>query len=746
MNQRSIAALILTVAVAYIVFGRLALLLAIPPGYASPVWPAAGAAVALVIVLGRRVLPGVGLGSFVVNSWIGVDPADPLPGLVVASVIGLGATAQAALGAELVWRVLGRHPDLRSLGASLRFLALAGPISCLVGATVGVATLYAVGFVGPEAVPYSWATWWVGDATGAMVVAPLFLIWMTPGKRRMRLSLTIPALSVLGAAVVVFVVTSGYERERLQSEFDQTVTALRTALGQRITTHELTVDAVAGVFQLAPDATQEDLDDFAGQALGDQPGIQALEWIPRVAGVDREAWEAASGLTLKNTAGEPAPAAEWHYPVHLIHPMEPNRAALGLDLGTDPDRLAAIDEALRTQRSIGTRPIRIVQETGDQAGVLVISPGADGLGLGVFRLGDLVESAFGELPLDQLRVRLLYEGEVVYESVDVDVGELPEPRRTTLLIGRQVYELEVATASAWLDSHRRWDAWAALVAGLVICSVVSLTSLDLTGRTAQVEAMVAERTDALADANRRLGQANEQLAHSNRALERSNQELEDFAYVASHDLQEPLRMVASFGGLLREEYADRLDGNGVQYLGFLVDGAERMEAMVRDLLLLSRVRSQGAALVEVDGDEVLSEVLEDLSLRLVETDAEIMRQPIGMVHGDRGQLHRLFLNLVGNALKFRGEAAPVLRVDVSRADGRVRIAVVDNGIGIAEKHHERVLLPFQRLHARSKYPGTGIGLAVCKRIAERHGGELAVESEPGCGSTFTFSLADVVEV
>jgi signal transduction histidine kinase len=223
-------------------------------------------------------------------------------------------------------------------------------------------------------------------------------------------------------------------------------------------------------------------------------------------------------------------------------------------------------------------------------------------------------------------------------------------------------------------------------------------------------------------------------------LERSNIELEQFAYVASHDLKEPLRMVASFCGLLQQRYAAQLDAKAQQYIHYAVDGAQRMQTLIGDLLTLARVGSQSAPFAPVDCQTLLQQVVSDLRHIIRKNQAQISYAGLPCVQADETQLAQLFRNLLGNALKFHGPAPPRIRIEAfPDTDGWV-FAVHDNGIGIAPEFLDRIFLIFQRLHQRDHYPGNGIGLAVCKKIVERHGGRIWVESTVGGGSTFYFSL------
>lgn len=232
------------------------------------------------------------------------------------------------------------------------------------------------------------------------------------------------------------------------------------------------------------------------------------------------------------------------------------------------------------------------------------------------------------------------------------------------------------------------------------------------------------------------------LSEQARELERSNRDLEQFAYVASHDLQEPLRKVASFTQLLQKRYGGSLDDRADQYIEFAVDGAKRMQRLIQDLLSFSRVGRTGVPREDVELEAVLAGALSELSDRVVETQAEIVHDPMPVVHGERALLQQLFVNLVGNSLKFRDpERAPKVRIEVRSMRAHWEISVVDNGIGIDAQYAERVFIIFQRLHPRDEYAGTGIGLSLVKRIVEYHKGRIWIEPAAGGGTIVRFTLA-----
>ena len=230
------------------------------------------------------------------------------------------------------------------------------------------------------------------------------------------------------------------------------------------------------------------------------------------------------------------------------------------------------------------------------------------------------------------------------------------------------------------------------------------------------------------------------LRQATQELQRSNAELEQFAYVASHDLQEPLRMVTSYLQLLERRYKANLDQDASDFIAFAVDGAARMQTLIQDLLTYSRVGTRGASFKPTECQAVLEQVLMNLEVAIAESDADISSGALPSLSADASQLAQLLQNLIGNAIKFRGDSPPRIRVEAAQRSDEWLFSVQDNGIGIDPRYSDRIFQVFQRLHGIGQYPGTGIGLAVCKKIVERHQGNIWVESQPDDGATFCFTI------
>ena len=234
--------------------------------------------------------------------------------------------------------------------------------------------------------------------------------------------------------------------------------------------------------------------------------------------------------------------------------------------------------------------------------------------------------------------------------------------------------------------------------------------------------------------------AQRELAEKAAALSKSNSELQQFAYVASHDLQEPLRMVISYLTLLNKRYSDRLDADGQEYVRYAVDGGKRMKELIDDLLAYSRVDAGGKQFVQVEMNSLVSKTLLHLKVPIGENNATIVVDQLPIVNADESQITQVMQNLIANAIKFRGNARPEIHITATIGPEEWIFSVKDNGIGMDMKYSEKIFQMFQRLHTKEEYPGTGVGLAIAKKIVERHGGRIWVESEEGKGATFSFTV------
>lgn len=694
------------VAATYYLTGRLGLLLAIPPGYASAAWPPSGIALAAMLLVGWRVAPGIWLGSFFLNLGTQFSAATPLESFGVPAAIATGAVAQAALGAWLIRR-RGYPENLLTAGTGVvPLLVLGGPVACLLNPTVAVGSLWLAGHVPAAAAPFNWWTWWVGDSIGVLLFAPLVLLWsLRPWQTwlRRQVYVTAPLALLFAVVVALFVFISRREDARVATEFHALATDIQQGLRAKLDATLVALSSIEGLYASTHDVTPSEFDAFTLRLVRHLDGVTALAWAP---------------------AG-------------TVTPRAGRQVALGLDSASEPVRRQALEAARSTGQPTATAPVRLA--TGEP-GLLVVLPvrGAGppdasaapirGYALAVFTLDGLLGDAPHRASAAGLRLALTDRGanggpELLYGAT----GSTHDLSQEFVVdFAGRAWTLELALAEQALVVRRSGEAWLVLAGGLLLTVLLGVLLLAGVGHAAQIEALVAERTEAL----RRAGA---QLA-------RSNRELEQYAYVASHDLKAPLRTIASFAQLLNDRHGGYLEREAHEFLDFIRGGAGRMQALIDDLLELSRLdaRREVASLpMRVAVDEACGALAADLA----QCGAWLEVGELPTVRGDPRMLSQLWQNLVDNAIKFRRPGCvPEIRITAVERAADWAFSIADNGIGIAPAHHEHVFRVFRRLHPAEDYPGTGIGLALCRKVVQVHGGEIWVEPTTGPGATITFTL------
>lgn len=306
-------------------------------------------------------------------------------------------------------------------------------------------------------------------------------------------------------------------------------------------------------------------------------------------------------------------------------------------------------------------------------------------------------------------------------------------------IERLSIEQQVKTSQLWALTAFALFALSALIASLIFIRHKKKASKLLMAHNAEIAAtnkLLAEKQNEIAEQNALLSNQSKEINRQNTQLKQSNTDLRQFAYAVSHDLREPLRTIRSYLQLLERRYKAQLDNSAQDFIEFAVDGASRMDTLLQDLLAYSRIGRESAIKNTIDLNRILRKVEDSLQHQISQNNAQIIFPPLPYLKGFEPQIYLLFQNLISNAIKFRGEVSPKINIDVRQENGHYLLMVADNGIGIEEAHRERIFTLFQRLHPRSQYEGTGMGLAICKKIVQNHGGEIWVDSRIGEGSTF----------
>ncbi|NQT86050.1 CHASE domain-containing protein [bacterium] len=555
-------------------------------------------------------------------------------------------------------------------------------------------------------------------------------------------------LSVLG-----FYWVSAWEERRARGEFERRAAERISAVRRTLALNQQALWSVGSLYAASEQVERHEFRAFCSSALSRRPAIVALQWAPRVPREERAAHEAggqAQGLTgyriTEGGGGAPTSAPEDHFPVFFSEPAGGTEWRMGFDLASHPVYVDLMARTHEDGASVASGHHRLLHASKQTEGVVIFHPiydndaphGAEeqrrasleGFVVGVIRVDMLVDEALRRLALSAVRLSV-YDGAIAERSRicsypakgavgDGNSREATDLRWSrTVRVGGRSWPIECVSSDEFAVSGRTWLPWAVLVGGFLITGLTASYLAALRGRTARVEGLVATRTDELA---------------------RSNAELEQFAYVASHDLQEPLRMVSSFLQLLVERCEGKLDADSQEFIGYAVDGSQRMQALIRGLLMYSRVGRRGEEHAPVSCEDVFARVFIDVEAAAAEGNVEVTRDALPTVMGEETELGQLLQNLISNAIKFRREKGARVHVAAARSGKEWIFAVRDNGIGIEPKYVDRIFQMFQRLHTRSEYGGTGIGLAICQKIVEHHGGRIWVESAKGEGSAFLFTL------
>ncbi len=538
------------VALAYYIAGRMSLLLAIPPGYASPVWPAAGIGLAAVLIYGKRVAIGVSIGSLFVNLWTSYDPSSTesiYRSVAIAGAIAAGAGLQALAGGYLIRRFVNLQNALKEQRDIVRFLILGAPVSCLINATIGISSLAISGAISMENFGFSWLNWWIGDAIGVFAFTPLALILFLRGEpiwSRRKITVAIPISLLFAMTVSFFVYARDWEQKKLKYEFSEKAKTISFLLEKEIYRHMEVLYSTLGLYVSSYEVTEEEFASFVKRPLSQNPGIQALSWNSVVKDRDRKLFENKfkdKGLedfkiTEKGDGGkiQTANIRDEYVVITYIEPLEKNIAALGYDVASNPARLEALNLARDSGKPIATAKITLVQDEKELNGLLVFLPvykngkpcatmvekqtNISGYLVAVFKIDQLIGSSILELEKEGLNFYLIdysapndrsiiyARGKTVPKNVNPDSIEklkaLAKPGAvwtSRIVFPGRNWELHITETQESILARQTWHVWFVLVIGVLFCGVMGGFLLIITGRKALLEISIALRQKAEQD-------------------------------------------------------------------------------------------------------------------------------------------------------------------------------------------------------------------------------------------------------
>ena len=725
-------------------------LFAIPPGYASPIWPAAGFALFMVLVVGVRILPAIWLASFLLNiRFSGASYTEPSLSWVVAAIIALGAVLQTATAYWLVRRFTS-FPHWTRVSDPIWFAVLGGPVAGLVSCSVGVGTLYGFSIVPLNDVLANWINWWVGDAIGVMCLAPLIVAvkGQTTWSSHTRLTSFIAVyISLVFVASSSFLYFRGEHERWVDNVFSEHVAGMHRAIHKQLDSISHISHTLVGLFSAFDNISYQQFLHYSSELYDHVPGTQALSWIPIVPHAERERYEQAMAEFLGEeyrfkelnadkqmvTAGQRAE----YYPVYYIAPIEGNRRARGFDLGSNPSRMAAIQHAIFDNEIVATAPITLVQEEGKQQAFLVLVPvRRDNRPLGliscVYRANDLLEAAFSSRDLEQVSVSIVDITNPL-EPIAFYQDQIEPTAKTKVLglnFGDRQWQITYSPGEVYLKGTRSFSVWVVLVAGFVAVSVFGMVILMVMTQKSTVENAVQRQTVELKNALEK--------------AENASRIKSNFLASMSHELRTPLNSIIGFSVRTQK----KLEGSGnhrvLDSLGLIEKNGRHLLTLINDILDLSKIEEGKLQLerVAVPAAEVTRDVIQILQPLADERELSISLDmgDVETLVADRMRFSQILINLISNSVKFTEQGGITLRYRQQTRSGRagVSLQVEDTGKGISAEDIKRLFRRFEQLgdDFNNQYLGSGLGLSLVRELVEMHGGSISVESSPNQGTVF----------
>nr|CRH05189.1 Putative histidine kinase with MASE1 domain, CHASE domain, HisKA domain and response regulator receiver domain [Candidatus Magnetococcus massalia] len=675
----------------------------------------------------------------------------------------MGATLQALGVAYLLYR-WGRFPNsLSRWGDLARFFTLAGPLGCLINATIGTSSLVAGGAIQTAAWPTAWGTWWVGDTFGVLIFTPLILVWGLRPKqqwRDRRLPVTLLLLITFGLAAVVFNLAQRFDTQGIQSRFEEQANILAGKLTDNLDQYTEVLAHLSAFFHASTDVTQKEYQRFVTPAMDRHTSLLALSWNPAFTHTERTAIEQKlkqlygeqSHLKQWNPQGELIPATKTHTYVAVFYISKPNKnqKALGFNVYSDPTRKEALDRARRQGAAAATARIQLVQQNRSQNGVLIFLPHfsleqeerpsqLEGYHTAVISIGKMMNTVIANQLPEGVLLRLYdrtepAEKQLLYATSQhglqaTDGAPLKKLTGQELhsfydvpIAGRQ-WQLEVIGLPHYLDAQSAKTGWLIFVSGLMVTALVGTLALMVTGRNMELEQTVHKRTTQ---------------------LELANRAKSDFLATMSHEIRTPMNAILGMTELLDES---PLNDKQKWYVSTLNRSGESLLVLINDILDLSKIESGHLTLEKSNFS--LHQTLRD-AIELFQYSAKqkelllehhIEAEVPEWIEGDHNRLRQILLNLISNAIKFTEKGS--VRVELSVIENRqLLFRVSDSGIGIDEEKQREIFKPFTQADpfTTRRHGGSGLGLTISNRLVDLMEGEITLESRLGQGSCFSVLL------
>lgn len=765
----SIATLSIVGAAAYFLAALSSQFLSIPPGFSSAVWPAAGMALIMMLHFGSRALIGIFIGALAYNFYARYTPEINLSVTLNIVLMTTGACLQAYVGGRLIGRMANRAEILLKEQEIFKIYMIAGPLSCLISASIACATMIAFTSLDHTAILRTWLTWWVGDIIGVLTILPIYLLLLHGGNvHNLKQSLLVatPYLVILAIAVAIFDYTRNVELDKKVQELEQRGSMFALAIDKHISNMDNSVHGLHALASTHDKFSHAEFKLYVEGILPNYPGLRALEWIPRVQHSQREEFETAMknlrpnsvGFTERDADGKliPAKRRDEYFPVYFVVPLQGNESAFGYDLASQATRKKALSLARATGEGVATGRVQLVQEENDGEfyGFLLIRALYDnpairetvkGYVLGVFNVNTLVETALEGLNSKSYGIEL------------IDVTETDKPERLysrsgvplvgpaitqPLYVNGRVWNLKIQASNEHQLAEQDWSIWFVLIGGLLVVSISGIFILTLNGKASSIRRQVIEQTREL------------KLAKNN--AEAANKAKSDFLASMSHELRTPLNSIIGFTKRLLSR-ADQQDGKTVdsrtqEALEIVHRNGEHLLSLITDILDLSKIE---AGKMAVQREIVL---LDDIAISLKQQFTSLIppeKRQVLIFHcdatrcfADQKRLKQILINLISNAIKYssHGDIHINITPEIINENPGIMFSVHDQGMGIQDADISKLFQKFSQIKTddSNHIEGTGLGLTLVKELVELHGGQVSVTSIWQKGSTFKFWLPDCI--
>ena len=743
---------------AYFVAAMGGLQLAIPPGFASAVWPAAGVALALLHLTDGRhsVLLGILTGSCLANLTVSTAwfTEFSLHSTWPPLIIGAGASVQAFAGYQLFRHSESNNKDEdipNSPRAIAYFALVVALLTPLINSSAGTLTLYAAGFIAGNAVPFSWITWWVGDAIGIFLFAPLVVILFQQGiDIRRRLQVAIPTIILFTLVTGAFVASSNYYREKKQSEFDKSAERTGQKISETFRLAEKKLVSYGALFNASTEVNRSEFERFSHVISGSDATLYGIGWTPVIKHEDRAAFEKSMqqeypGFRLTELTNNgtliPATQKKEYFPVVYIYPYERNKRALGLNLAANTSRRDALLQARILNKPVATSPIILAQEKDNQKATILYMPVFKfydndqeflGYASGVIRIGDMLTEILKEFRWTGVSIRIYDRSEYGDRELLFDSADPVNPQYQTYTyfseFGSRKYDIELYANHFEQDKGKDWSSWIIITSGFLLTALFQVFILLITGTVEHVSRQVTLKTRELRTAMDKANAANEAKSR--------------FLANMSHELRTPMNAIIGFINLClktdldqkQRDYLNKSHMASTTLLALINESLDyaKIEAgqleINREEFPLSRLLRKMHALFDLQAHE------KDLAFN-INTDHDVP----ATILADELRLEQIFLNLLSNAFKFTEQGSVSLHLRYLASRQQLEISVTDTGIGIEASQIPHLFDAFRQADSSTsrRFGGTGLGLSISRELAVLMHGDIDITSEPGKGSCFT---------